>query len=190
VELKPLPPPDWTPLDGAWKPLLDELLLDPSDELLDEPADPADPLEPEPDVEPPDELELDDELLPVLVTAAWLEPGRIAATTPATATLAKDTVTVVALSRRRPCSRSATARATCRPAPWSDVRRGPAAGSSQLFTLISLARTAVSAVGEVSADVLSTQGRGLRGRVKLPVFSNAQRRLSSRFRPRRAPRGA
>jgi hypothetical protein len=160
VELKPPPPPDWTPLDGAWKPLLDELLLDPSDELLDEPADPADPLEPEPDVEPPDELELDDELLPVLVTAAWLEPGRIAATTPATATLAKDTVTVVALSRRRPCSRSATACATCCPAPWSGVRRGPAAGSSQLFTSMSLARTAVSAVGEVSADVLSTRGRG------------------------------
>jgi hypothetical protein len=163
VELKPPPPPDWTPLDGAWKPLPDELLLDPSDELLDEPADPVDPaepVEPEPDVEPPDELELDDELLPVLVTAAWLEPGRIAATTPATATLAKDTVTVVALSRRRPCSRSATARATCRPAPWSDVRRGPAAGSSQLFTLTSLARTAVSAVGEVSADVLSVRGWG------------------------------
>jgi hypothetical protein len=119
VELKPPPPPDWTPLEGAWKPLLDELLLDPLDELLDpsdelpdEPADPADPLEPEPDVEPPDELELDDELLPVLVTAAWLEPGRVAATAPATATLAKVTVTVVALSRRRPCSRSATARAT------------------------------------------------------------------------------
>ena len=166
VELKPPPPPDWTPLDGAWRPLPDELLLDPFDELLDEPADPADPLEPVPDVEPPDELELDDELLPVLVTAAWLEPGRVAATTPATATLAKDTVTVVALSRRRPCSRSATARATCRPAPWlvspvlDGERRGPAAGSSQLFTSMSLARAAVNAVGEVSADVLSKRGRG------------------------------
>jgi hypothetical protein len=70
-------------------------------------------------VEPPDELELDDDLVPVpvLVVAAWLVPGRIAATTPTTATLAKDTVTVVALSRRRPCSRSATARAICRPDP-------------------------------------------------------------------------
>jgi hypothetical protein len=56
VELKPLPPPDWTPLDGAWRPLLDELLLDPSDELPDEPLDPVDPLElaPEPEVEPLD----------------------------------------------------------------------------------------------------------------------------------------
>jgi hypothetical protein len=72
----------------------------------------------EADVEPLDELELPaDELLPLLVTAAWLDPGRVTATTPATATLAKDTVRVVAFSRRRPCSRSATARATCRPAP-------------------------------------------------------------------------
>jgi hypothetical protein len=122
VELKLLPPLDWTPLDGAWTPLLDELLLDPSDELLDEPSelvDPLDPLEvePEPDVEPLDVLEPDDELLPVLFTAAWLEPGRVAAITPATATLAKDTVTVVAFSRRRPCSRSATARATWGAAP-------------------------------------------------------------------------
>jgi len=58
-----------------------------------------------------DELELDDEL-PVPVTAAWVDPGRIAATTPATTTLAKDTDTVVAFSRRRPSSRSATACAT------------------------------------------------------------------------------
>jgi hypothetical protein len=100
VELAAPPPLDCTPLDGAWRPpwLLDELLLDPLDEL--------------------DELELpDDELLPLLVTAAWLEPGRIATTTPATATLAKDAVTVVAFSRRRPRSRSATARATRRAAP-------------------------------------------------------------------------
>jgi hypothetical protein len=109
--------PDCTPLDGAWRPLLDELLLDPSEELPDEPLDPLDPLELEPDVEPLDGLELDDDLVPVLVVAAWLVPGRVAATTPATATLAKDTVTVVAFSRRRPCSRSATARATCRPDP-------------------------------------------------------------------------
>jgi hypothetical protein len=71
VELKPLDPPDWTPLDGAWKPpwLLEELLFDPSDELIDEPPDPLE-LVPEPDVEPLDELELDDAPLPVLVTAA------------------------------------------------------------------------------------------------------------------------
>jgi hypothetical protein len=117
VELKPLPLLDCTPPDDAWRPPLDELLLDPSEELLVEPSEPLDPLELEPDVEPLDELELDDDLVPVLVVAAWLVPGRIAATTPATATLAKDTVTVVAFSRRRPCSRSATARATCRAGP-------------------------------------------------------------------------
>jgi len=116
----PPPPPDCTPFDGAWKlpwPL-DELLLDPFEELLDEPSDPLElELELGAGVEPLDELELPDELLPVLVTAAWLVPGRIAATTPATATLARVTVTVVAFSRRRPSSRSATARATCRSAP-------------------------------------------------------------------------
>lgn len=78
-------------------------------------------LEAEPDEEPLDELELDDDLPLVLVTAAWVVPGRTAATTPATATLARDTVTVVAFSRRRPSSRSATARATCRAAPWLAV---------------------------------------------------------------------
>jgi hypothetical protein len=65
VELKPLPPPDDTPPDGAWT------LPWSLDELLD-------PLELEPDVEPVDELEpdeleaddLDDEVLPVLVAAA------------------------------------------------------------------------------------------------------------------------
>jgi hypothetical protein len=75
VELKPLPAPDCTPLDGAWSPLLDELLLDPPDELPDEPPDPVDPVDPlelapEPDVEPLAELELDDEPLPGLVTVA------------------------------------------------------------------------------------------------------------------------
>lgn len=114
VELTPPPPPDDTPPDGAWNPLFDELLLDPFDELPDDPVDPLE-LVPELDVEPVDELELEEDLLPVLV-AAWLVPGSINATTPATATLARDTVVVVAFSRRRPCSRSATARATCRAA--------------------------------------------------------------------------
>ena len=75
--MKPPPPPDCTPLDGACNPLLDELLLDPFDELPDElpePLDPVDPVElsldPEFEVEPVDELELVDDLLPVLVTAA------------------------------------------------------------------------------------------------------------------------
>jgi hypothetical protein len=148
VELKPPPPPDDTPPDGAWNPLLDELLLDellfdPLDELLDEPSDPLEP-EPEFDV-PEDELELDEDLLPVLV-AAWLDPGSTTATTPARATLASDTVVVVAFSRRRPCSRSATARATCRLASWS---------VPQLFTLTSVTRPAVRAVVEQSANVLN-----------------------------------
>ena len=153
--MKPLPPPDDTPPDGAWTLpwLLDELL---------------DPLELEPDVEPPDEFEaedLDDEVLPVLVTAAWLDPGRAAATTPATATLARDTVTVVVFNRRRPCSRSATARATCRAASWlallrsADERRGSAGCSSQLFTSISFTRPAASAVGELSANPMSARHR-------------------------------
>ena len=76
MEFKPPPPPDCTPLDGACRPLFDELLLDPFDELLDElsePLDPVDPVElpldPEFEAEPVDELELDEDLLPVLVTA-------------------------------------------------------------------------------------------------------------------------
>ena len=150
----PLPPDD-TPLDG-WRPLFDELLLDPFDELLDEPLEPLDPLElvPEFDVAPVDELELGEDLLPVLVVAAWLDPGSITATTPATATLASDTVVVVAFSRRRPCSRSATARATCRGALWSAA---PGACSSLLLTLTSVTRPAVNAVVELSANVLSAR---------------------------------
>jgi hypothetical protein len=189
VEFKPPPPPDDTPPDGAWNPLFDELLFDellfdPLDELPDEPSDPLE-LVPESDV-PEDELELDEDLPPVLV-AAWLDPGSTTATTPARATLASDTVVVVAFSRRRPCSRSATARATCRPASWS---------VPQLFTSTSVTRPAVNAVVEQSANVLSTRGprrtRGglLRDRAELPVFSNAQRRLSSCRGHGRAPRGA
>jgi hypothetical protein len=192
VELKPPPPPDDTPPDGAWIPLLDELLfdellfdeplLDPSEEPLDEPSD---PLELVPELDVPEELELDEDLLPVLV-AAWLDPGSTTATTPARATLARDTVVVVAFSRRRPCSRSATARATCRAASRS---------VSQLFTSISVTRPAVSAVVEQSANLLSARpvarcARGLPHRAELPVFSNAQRRLSSCLGHGRAPRGA
>jgi len=147
VELKPPPPPDDTPPVGAWNPLFDELLLVPFDELPDDPVEPVEVLElvPEFDVEPVDELELEEDLLPVLA-AAWVEPGSITATTPATATLARDTVVVVAFSRRRPCSRSATARATCRaallltsprltsPRFMSPRFAGRGARSSQLFT--------------------------------------------------------
>jgi hypothetical protein len=160
VELKPPPPPDCGGLAGVWKPpwLLDELLLDPL-ELLDEPE-----LELE-----LDELELGDEPLPVPVTAAWLAPGRMTATTPATATLAKDTVTVVAFSRRRPSSRSATACATWRAlltcaagrraADFSSAGLGcSAACSSLLFTSTSVTRPVECAVGELSANVLKSEG--------------------------------
>jgi hypothetical protein len=86
-------------------------------ELFDELEEPV-PVEDVPDE--PDEPELpDDELLlddvpESLTEACVVAPGRTAITAPATATLAKDAVTVVAVSRRLPCSRSATARASCR----------------------------------------------------------------------------
>ena len=69
--------------------------------------------EPEPEprfvVDEPPVRALADELL-VLVTAACVEPGSATATAPAAITLANPTVAVVAFSRRRPRSRSATAR--------------------------------------------------------------------------------
>lgn len=63
---------------------------------------------------PDDALLFDD--VPEIFTAACVDPGRTAITTPATTTLAKDTVTVVVFRRRRPCSRSATACASLREA--------------------------------------------------------------------------
>jgi len=112
--LAPLPVLTCGELAGAWSPpwLLDELLL-----LLELSSD-------ELSASLDDDVELDDELL--LLVAAWLAPGRTATMTPAAATLATAAVTVAAFSLRRPCSRSATARAT-----W----RGPAgaACSCQLF---------------------------------------------------------
>jgi hypothetical protein len=98
---------DWLgALAGDWRveellELLEELL-----ELFEEPDEPE-------EVEPPDdELLLDD--VPESLTEACVAPGRTTSTAPATATLANDAVTVVAVSRRLPCSRSATARASCR----------------------------------------------------------------------------
>ena len=86
-------------------------------ELFDELEEPV-PVEDVPDE--PDEPELpDDELLlddvpESLTEACVVAPGRTAITAPATATLANDAVTVAPVSRRLPCSRSATARASCR----------------------------------------------------------------------------
>jgi hypothetical protein len=185
---------------GAWKPpwSLDELLPESADEP---PSLEPDELELEPEELEPDELDpvdVDPLLLPV--TAAWLVPGSTTATAPAASTLATDTATVVVFSRRRPSSRSATACAT---------RRACAARSvcfSQLFTLLSVTRTSVGAVGELSQNILSAQLpqnvlsaqvrdlEGLPGRAELPVFSNAQRRLHRCLRRRvrhwRVPRGA
>lgn len=159
----PLPPPNCGTSAGAWKPPWSpvELLfwspVEPLFWLPDEPPEPEldelapaladpEPAEPEPTEPEPAELPAADEPVPDRVTAARLEPGRMAATAPAVTTLAAARVTVAAFSRRRPCSRSATARATSRAAAfWS-----------RLFTLTSLAATAVGAVGEVSQDLLST----------------------------------
>jgi hypothetical protein len=63
----------------------------------------------------PDDALLFDEV-PEIFTAACVDPGSTAITTPATTTLAQDTVTVVVFRRRRPCSRSATACASLREA--------------------------------------------------------------------------
>jgi hypothetical protein len=67
---------------------------------------------------PDDPVELLDVLwcddVPEPFSALCAVPGRTAISAPVTATLAKDTVTVVAFRRRLPCSRSATARAISR----------------------------------------------------------------------------
>jgi hypothetical protein len=134
--LWPPPPPDWTGVyEGACR--LPELFEELEEPELEEPElDEFDVFEgPDPafDVPLPDDV-LPDEVLPdeVLclcdvaleldepldeVAVLCVEPGRAAATTPATATLAKPTVAVVVLSRRRPSSRSATARERSRFAP-------------------------------------------------------------------------
>jgi hypothetical protein len=102
---------------GDWR--VEELLLELL-ELLEEfdefEFDEFDEFEFEFEEEPDDpvlvEPVLDD--VPESLTEACVAPGRTAITAPATATLANDAVTVVAVSRRLPCSRSATARASCR----------------------------------------------------------------------------
>ena len=134
VELAP-PVLDCGLFTGDWNPLpLEELELEESE-----------PDELDPDELEPVELPLDDE---VPFTAAWLAPGRTATTTPATATLARPTVTVVAFSRRRPCSRSATAFATWR-------ARSRSVCPCQLFTSISFTCLTASTEREVSEDILS-----------------------------------
>jgi hypothetical protein len=107
----------------------DELaLLDEFDELA-----PLDEVEPEPELADPvpvlaPVLEADAEPLEC-VDALLAEPGSTAATAPAASRLATPTVAVAVFSLRRPRSRSATARETCRAAPWP---RGTPVRSSQL----------------------------------------------------------
>lgn len=110
----------------------DEFEPDEFDELepLDELA-PLDVFEPEPELADPVPV-----LAPVLeveplecVDALLAEPGRTAATAPAASRLATPTVAVAVFSLRRPRSRSATARETCRAARWP---RGTPLWSSQL----------------------------------------------------------
>jgi hypothetical protein len=122
-------------------------LLEPFDEFDEfdelEPLDEFDELEPLDELAPLDVFEPEPELadpVPVLapvleveplecVDALLVEPGSTAATAPAASRLATPTVAVAVFSLRRPRSRSATARDTCRAAPWP---RGTPLRSSQL----------------------------------------------------------
>jgi hypothetical protein len=99
--------------------------LDEFDEL--EELEPLDVFEPEPELADPAPV-LEAEPLEC-VDALLAEPGSTAATAPAASRLATPTVAVAAFSLRRPRSRSATARETCRAAPWP---RGTPFRSSQL----------------------------------------------------------
>jgi hypothetical protein len=128
---------------------LDELLPESLEELL-LPESLEEPDELEPDELDPVDVEL---LLLLLVTAAWLVPGRITATAPAATTLVAATAIVAAFSRRRPSSRSATARATRRACAARSARSACAAGPprgvcfSQLFTTLSVTCSSVGVVG-------------------------------------------
>ncbi|MGC1755346.1 MAG: hypothetical protein WA805_19845 [Trebonia sp.] len=130
-------------MTGAWRllELLDEFdELEPDEfELEPELADPVPVLAPLDEFEPEPELAdpvpvlapgLEVEVEPLeCVDALLVEPGSTAATAPAASRLATPTVAVVVFSLRRPRSRSATARETCRAAPWP---RGAPLRSSQL----------------------------------------------------------
>jgi hypothetical protein len=85
-------------------------VLAPEPELAEPPLDAPVPDDDVPAALLPDELEL--------LVVVCVEPGSTAATAPAASRLATPTVAVVVFSLRRPRSRSATARETCRAAPW------------------------------------------------------------------------
>lgn len=106
-----------------------------------------------------DDVPLSDEVPDV--TDACVEPGSTASTAPAATTEAKDTVIVVAFSRRLPCSRSATARAIWRAAAELAFRRARArsrslpAGSFQVLLMtLSLPRAPVPILGEQSQQAM------------------------------------
>ena len=149
---EPLPLLDCGEVDDPDRPeSLDELLPESPEELL-LPEELEEPDELEPEELEPDELDpVDVELLPLLlVAAAWLVPGRITATAPATTTLVAATAIVAAFSRRRPSSRSATACATrracaARSACAADPPRGVC--FSLLFTTLSVTCSSVGVVG-------------------------------------------
>jgi hypothetical protein len=96
-------------------------VLAPESELAEPPLDAPVPDDDVPAALLPGELEL--------LVVLCVEPGSAAATAPAASRLATPTVAVVVFSLRRPRSRSATARETCRAAPWP---RGAPLRSSQL----------------------------------------------------------
>jgi hypothetical protein len=100
-ELKPLEP---------LEPLEFELDEDEPDEV--EPDEPEEPEEVEPEeVEPEaDEPEVVEDVPDDDVAVLCVDPGRVRATTPVTATLAKVTAVVVERTLARPCSLAATAR--------------------------------------------------------------------------------
>jgi hypothetical protein len=114
----PLPELDDGADDPLLRPGLEELELDePEDPELVEPAPVPVLVEPEPvlvpddePVEPedPDDVEDCEDDVPLVC-----EPGSVRVTTPAVATLARLTATVVLLIRLRPRARSAIARRTC-----------------------------------------------------------------------------
>lgn len=119
-------------------------LLEEFEEFEPEPAEPepepglAEPLPDTCDPPPGDDLPLLlTEELPGVVTLWCVDPGSTAATAPAAITLAKPTVAVAAFSRRRPRSRSATARAMPRATLWRDFAwpRGDPLPSPELLML-------------------------------------------------------
>lgn len=189
-DVDPPPPPDWPDVlaagvvgdvaagvvgEAAGGAMVSELLelLDGLLELLFALEDLADGLgeldesEPSelplavPSYDKPDDAPVSEEA-PDDFTVACVDPGRRATTAPATATLAKDAVTVAAFSRRLPRSRSATACATRRAAAWPPARgvlawsRGVPSPSFLLFMPISLTRVSVSAVRRRSQNALSS----------------------------------